>query len=57
MTRGSQDDSDSTDSEEELDSPARILQQPTPAEKMDVDSNEGKKNTVDSSESVNFKCY
>ncbi|KAL4233518.1 Serine/threonine-protein phosphatase 6 regulatory subunit 2 [Mactra antiquata] len=41
VTRGSQDDSDSTDSEEELDSPQRILQQqPTPAEKMDVDSNE-----------------
>lgn len=42
VTRGSQDDSDSTDSEEELESPKRILQQPGPAEKMDVDSNEGK---------------
>ncbi|XP_060570652.1 serine/threonine-protein phosphatase 6 regulatory subunit 3-like isoform X2 [Ruditapes philippinarum] len=40
VTRGSQDDSDSTDSEEELDSPKRITQQPGPAEKMDVDSNE-----------------
>ena len=41
VTRGSQDDSDSTDSEEELDSPKRITQQPGPAEKMDIDSNEG----------------
>ncbi|XP_045197932.1 serine/threonine-protein phosphatase 6 regulatory subunit 3-like isoform X2 [Mercenaria mercenaria] len=40
VTRGSQDDSDSTDSEEELDSPKRIVQQPGPTEKMDVDSNE-----------------
>lgn len=43
VTSGSNDDSDnSTDSDEDLDSPKRIVQQPTPAEKMDIDSNEGK---------------
>ncbi|XP_052810204.1 serine/threonine-protein phosphatase 6 regulatory subunit 3-like isoform X3 [Mya arenaria] len=42
VTRGSSNDSDnSTDSEEELDSPKRITEQTNPAEKMDVDSHEG----------------
>ncbi|XP_052237011.1 serine/threonine-protein phosphatase 6 regulatory subunit 3-like isoform X2 [Dreissena polymorpha] len=42
VASGSSNDSDnSTESEEELDSPERIVQQPTtPAEKMDIDSNE-----------------
>jgi len=43
VTSGSNDDSDnSTDSDEDLESPKRIVQQPTPAEKMDIDSNEGR---------------
>ena len=44
MARSSRDSDDSTDSEEELDSPKRITQQPATAsqgENMDVDSTEG----------------
>ena len=43
MARSSRDSDDSTDSEEELDSPKRITQQPAAqGETMDVDSTEGK---------------
>ena len=41
MARSSHDSDDSTDSEEELDSPKRIVQQPAQGEHMDVDSSEG----------------
>ena len=43
MARSSRDSDDSTDSEEELDSPKRITQQPAAqGETMDVDSTEGR---------------
>ena len=41
MARSSHDSDDSTDSEEELDSPKRIVQQTAQGENMDVDSTEG----------------
>lgn len=40
VARSSHDSDDSTDSEEELDSPKRIVQQPAQGEHMDVDSSE-----------------
>ena len=41
VARSSHYSDDSTDSEEELDSPKRITQQPAQGENMDVDSSEG----------------
>ena len=46
-----EEEDDNTDSDEELDSPKRIVQQPQ--EKMDVDGTESKYNTVISN--VHFK--
>lgn len=41
MAEANEEDSSDTDSEEELDSPRKIVQQPT-SENMDVDANDGR---------------